>query len=251
MAFACFEDPRINGAIERFGTARKMSFLVGAGASMEAGLASWDELVRRLLIRAGRDAGLFAGDDEGATSEALDEWAQQILNHESLSGAASVAEQLLGERLPTVLREELYRRRDGQPAGPQDYRPGPIANEVAHCRETMDLQRNKRLRILTTNYDDLLLQALRERPTLSESYSIYPRVYPPEREPDDPLKVRHLHGYLGPDGDRGEVVLTDVSYYRETGVSKDRCVRLGSAGALNLWWLVVDERGEVEALPPT
>jgi hypothetical protein len=62
VSFASLAQPQVEPLIERFADARNLTLLVGAGASMEALLPSWRELVERLLDE-------VAGDMDGLTDE--------------------------------------------------------------------------------------------------------------------------------------------------------------------------------------
>jgi hypothetical protein len=206
-----FKDSGVQRVIERFGAAKKVGVFVGAGASIEAGLPTWEELVQRLLDRAAREADLFA--KQPRMREA---WVDSMLRVESLLGAASVAQRELGRKLPRILQEELYREA-GQPGNsggrhrPSHYYPGPIAEQVAHLRAVFDDDPADRMHIYTTNYDDLLETALRDEDKLARHYDIYAYTRP-GNEPARPLGVRHLHGYVGRDGRLGPFTLAEESY---------------------------------------
>jgi hypothetical protein len=228
MSLSSFSDNRVQEVIERFGSARKASIIAGAGASVEAGLPDWRELICRVLRRAGLEKGLFQRHDTAdptVDGDALDRWVEETLDHDFLSGAASTAEQLLLEPLETCVKTELFKDPEGHDRAPSNVTPGPIAREIAFWRATLESQvpqtPQANLRILTTNYDDLILQALKDREDLSH-YDIYPRVYPPDREPHAPLKVRHLHGYIGRDKTAGTLVLTGDSYYSPSPAKSER-----------------------------
>jgi hypothetical protein len=208
MSINIFEEERIGEVIERFGSSRKMAVFVGAGSSIEAGLPTWEELIKRLLDRAAREANLFSKPKDRRA------WVKSMLQVESLIGAASVVEGLLNKHLITVLRQELYagQTKWEKNLKARDYFPGPIANQIAYLRLTFEGQR-RQLHIFTTNYDDLLEVALQNQPKLAKKYTIYPYVRP-GKEPDHPLKVRHLHGYLGRQSKTlRPVTLTEHSYY--------------------------------------
>jgi NAD-dependent SIR2 family protein deacetylase len=240
MSIDIFEDAKIRALIDHFGSARKMAIFVGAGSSIEAGLPSWEQLVQRLLDRSASDRELFAN------PEARQEWVDSMLRVESLMGAASVVEGLLGERLQDVAAEELFRGREEEVADPpktaEDYSPGPIAMQIAKLREAFDDGQGL-LKIYTTNYDNLLEGALRTRPAL-DKYTVYPYLGPDTDEPKKPLKVRHLHGYLGGEQDHTAIVLTERSYFgREQENSWERSQvtnQLGDAPALFLGTSLTD-----------
>jgi hypothetical protein len=71
--------------ITALAAAPEVSLIVGAGASAEAGLPAWSELVGALLERAARER-------LGLEAEAhRDAWIAEILRSESPLGAAAVA----------------------------------------------------------------------------------------------------------------------------------------------------------------
>jgi hypothetical protein len=208
MSIDTFADPQVQSLIDHFGKSRKMAVFIGAGSSIEAGLPTWEELVERLLDRAASEKGLFA------SNEHRREWVDSMLRVESLMGAASVVEGLLGDRLSDIAAEELFRGRNDVETDPPttsaDYTPGPIALQLASLREVFDGKRAD-LKIYTTNYDSLLEVALRTKPEL-QHYTVYPYIEP-GNEPDHPLKVRHLHGYLGGEIPNTPITLTERSYF--------------------------------------
>jgi hypothetical protein len=208
MSLDVFADPKVQSLIDHFGRARKMTIFVGAGSSIEAGLPTWEELVEQLLDRAASEKELFENPEDRR------EWVDSMLRVESLMGAASVVEGLLGDRLNDIVAEELFRGRDRVVADPPltaaDYAPGPIALQIANLREVFDDQQST-LKIYTTNYDNLLEVALRTKPKLRH-YTVYPYLGP-GNEPDRPLKVRHLHGYLGGEVPHTAITLTERSYF--------------------------------------
>jgi hypothetical protein len=210
MSIGVFEEPRAQAVIERFGSADKIGVFVGAGASVEAGLPTWEQLVQRLLDRAAREAKLFPKQPKNREA-----WVSSMLRVESLLGAASVAQVELGEKLPEVLQEELYGTSNastGTPPGrAEHYSPGPIAEQIAHLRVAFDNDPDHSMNIYTTNYDDLIEVALRNEAKLARKYTIYPYVRPGGRV-SHPLGVRHLHGYVGRDKTIGPFTLAEESY---------------------------------------
>jgi hypothetical protein len=217
MSFGVFSEERTRGVIERFGNARKAMVFVGAGVSVEAGLPTWEVLTQRLLRRAAIDGEYFGALGSDAATHALvlelvDAWVDETLRSDSLMRAASLAEELLQEELPKVLRDALYvSDLDRSKLDASDFQPGPIAREIAYLRGRFEKKSDARLKLFTTNYDDLLEVALRDEPALGER-NVYPFVDPLEEEPERPLKVHHIHGYVGREGTRGEIVLTEESF---------------------------------------
>lgn len=211
MAFE-FDD-RTTSIIERFARARKIMVFVGAGVSAEAGLPTWDELTGRLLTNALRHRLPDATDADVAS------WVADTLQTESLPGAAAIAEVMLPDDLAHPLREQLFAAHEamsGQTLGATDYFPGPTARAIARLRAAYigTEPRHEPPVLMTTNFDDLLVVALRSEPELS-SFETVPWVGAEQEEPESPhVKVYHLHGYLGRDETRGDIVLTDHSFLR-------------------------------------
>jgi hypothetical protein len=69
VSFAAFAQSPLDRLIADAATAQRLTLLLGAGASIEAGLPSWPALIERLLVRAGTERGLLHETDEaGLTS---------------------------------------------------------------------------------------------------------------------------------------------------------------------------------------
>jgi hypothetical protein len=174
--------------IERLASADGLTFVVGAGASMEAGLPSWPALVRSLL--------------EASAPRSLDDrdraaWLDAAAEPGLLSMAAT-ARALASNDRQFVKRVErvLY---GGRAAAQFD--PGPLAREIAAWkREFPDI------RIATFNYDQLLERALEDVGLITE-----PRE-DNEPAPDGVAVVRHLHGLLTGKPESDAVVLTEADY---------------------------------------
>lgn len=199
MSFASLAQEPVAGLIERFASASEVTLLVGAGASMEAELPSWRELVERLLETVAEEQ------TELGTSELRQSWIERILNRDDLLGAAAVVEVMAAQSLDTLVPRHLY-----DEPGAAGYRPGPIARQVAELRRCF----GESLEILTTNYDDLIEQALidsRFAPSRIRSYTT-------NRSPDGraagAIAVTHLHGLAGRGGSPKKIVLTEEHYHR-------------------------------------
>jgi SIR2-like protein len=181
------------------GFSGEITMFVGAGVSMEAELPSWNELVRKLLIRARSGEG-----DE----KAIETWCDTVLQEGPLA-AAAVAESLYSDdgAFRRALRDAVYARPS------HTYVPGALAGQIAWLKERM----GSRLTILTVNYDGLLEAALAQRALQPVSYV---RARP---EPEGKAAVWHLHGRLiRPASGKGwlsegNLVLSEGSYVRSTG----------------------------------
>lgn len=149
-----------------------ITMFVGAGVSMEAQLPSWNQLVRELLVQASE------ADDP---RDAVEAWATMVLEEGPLA-AAAVAESLYesGIAFRQAFRDALY-------GGDSNvFVPGALASQIAWLKSRL----GSRLAILTSNYDGLLEDALRERGLTVKSY-VRGRA-----EPDGEAAIWHLHGRL-------------------------------------------------------
>lgn len=182
-----FDDPA-EAAISEIAQASRVTFIVGAGASIEAGLPPWGLLVSRLVhVLSGR-----------LTADELEDFEQQLRGLGVLEGAA-VARALYPSSQGFI--DGVFRALYGE-ARPGDYSPGPLAREIAawvgaHA-DTTD--------VATLNYDDLLETAIKAHTgTVAQA-----------RFDDGPANrnsyvVRHLHGRLTARV-KDEVVLTERDY---------------------------------------
>jgi hypothetical protein len=178
-----------------------MTVMLGAGASIEAGLPSWPTLIERLLVRSLEENGLLESDDETAKQR----WVAEAIRSDGYLGAAAIVEALTsGETLDAWIPEELY----GHGLTASDYPPGPICRQVPQLVDAFGTG----FRLLTTNYDDLAEHALQndeEHPREAVPYVGEHRNVPPGG-----VKVIHLHGYAGRDGTQGSLVLSETDYQR-------------------------------------
>jgi SIR2-like domain len=187
------EDEHLLAAIDRVANHDgQIAIIVGAGASIEAGLPSWAELVDALLKP--------TADRLGVPEDQRDAWVTEVLA-EGLPAAAAVVEAGLadGTDFQNLLWSALYR---GRPAA--SFPPGALAQQIAWAKRRLGSD----LRIITGNYDGLLEDALREEGVKFASY-VQGRT-----EPTGTAAVYHLHGRLIPDyRDRpGKIVLSEADY---------------------------------------
>ena len=197
MSFESLSQPEVEPIIRRFAEAAEITLLIGAGASMEASLPSWPELIRRLLEHVSNSQRDLTDPTDRA------EWIRRTLESDELLGAGADVEVLAAEPLTTLLPQALY-----GDAGVASYEPGPIASQVAELRRRF----GDAVILLTTNYDDLL-----ERALLAVGYTTQQvRSYVQHRTdmPQDTVPVTHLHGYAGRTGRHRGIVLTEGHYHR-------------------------------------
>lgn len=199
MALRQFDDVPLATMVQSLAAGATLSLVVGAGASAEAGLPTWGRLVRDLLHRA-------AGEQLELDEAVREAWIEQIIAGESPLGAAAIVQALAGEDLADWIPSALYG------ADPNRFQPGPIATQVPKLRSAFGLG----LRLLTTNYDDLLQQAFRDAAIGVEAVEFTgpAGTHVAATDPSH-QRISHLHGFLARDGRReGTVVLTEHDYQR-------------------------------------
>lgn len=210
-----FSAPPLSDMVTALAAAPDLTLVVGAGASAEAGLPSWGGLLRTLLDRAARTQLSLADAPLRA------QWVDEILAGESPLGAAAVAQALAGDALREWIPEALYL------GEPHAFQPGPIAREIVRLRAALGTD----LRILTTNYDDLIEQAFADSELDVEAVPFVGPGGPRGARTDARhQRVSHLHGYLPRSGAAaGRIVLTEDDYQ---GVTQDDWQGADVGGAL-------------------
>jgi hypothetical protein len=174
--------------IERLASAERLTFVVGAGASMEAGLPSWARLVRVLLEATA--PGSLSENDRAAWLDAVGE--------SGLLGMAATARALAGSDKEFVKLVEHHVYRGTEPAL---FDPGPLAREIAAWKRDF-----AEIQLATFNYDDLLERALEDAGVQVEAREDN------ASERDGVAAVRHLHGRLSGNPASDAVILTERDY---------------------------------------
>lgn len=191
--------PAVGPLVERFATAGHATLLVGAGASMEADLPSWPDLVSKLLTT------VADARDELATPEAKSGWVRQTLERDGLLGAGAVVEVMAARPLDELVPEQLY-----SDEGPSGFVPGEIAHQVAYLRSCF----GSGLEMLTTNYDDLIEEALIASGISRGHVRSYVVNRTLEQRAPGVAAVIHLHGLAGRASPPKRIVLTEEHYHR-------------------------------------
>jgi hypothetical protein len=195
-----FRRQKTRDAIKRLTGERRITIVVGAGASAEVGFPLWNELVERLLLRAMSPE---TPPDSLDYDPAVQQTAARAIADGGALGAATMARAVLGDRFNEELSNCLYH----WPNRWQFNRPGSTAWAVAKLYGVMAAQGDT-CEILTTNYDVTLEEALAKelqaevKPFCEDS-----------EEPEGNPVVRHLHGVLTEAGDAQEVTLTEADYH--------------------------------------
>jgi hypothetical protein len=194
MALGALATADVDELLERAAGSPGLTLVVGAGASVEAVLPSWSQLIERLLGRAARALPRLA------TSVQRTEWIQETVRKDGYLGAAAVVEALSGGNLQSWLIEALF-----GPGGPGSFEPGPIAAQLA----ALYLEDPEGIRILTTNYDDLLERSLRQAGVASARVKPYVSSVKPG---PGRFAITHLHGYAGRDRTT-DLILSEEHYH--------------------------------------
>ncbi|WP_028057925.1 SIR2 family protein [Candidatus Solirubrobacter pratensis] len=201
MSFDTFAQPPLDRLIADAAAAPRLTVLLGAGASIEAGLPSWPALIERLLVRVGIESGLLEETDETGRRR----WVAEAVRRDGYLGAAAIVDALSDhDTLEAWIPQALY----GEGRSAAEFFPGPICRQLPRLIDAFGAG----FELMTTNYDDLAEQGLRDDP-------LQPRVAVPyvgeHREvPRGAVQVVHLHGYAGRDGRAGRLVLSESDYQR-------------------------------------
>jgi hypothetical protein len=198
MSFASLAQQQIAPVIERVARADDLTLLVGAGASMEAGLPGWPRLIEMLLENVA--SGLPRLDEEEREA-----WVAATMQRDDLLGAGAVVEVMAEGGLEELIPDRLYSGR-----GPEAFAPGPIAHQVAALQKIW----GKRVEILTTNYDDLLEQALVDAGTPRSRIRSYIQNRDRDQRARGAVSITHLHGIAGRSEEPKALVLTEGQYHR-------------------------------------
>lgn len=193
---ACELGPEVAEQLADIAQASHVSTLLGAGASVAAGLPSWDELAIRLLGHAGA-----IGD--ASTARAYLARQDPTLVAEA---ARAVCDDWVG-----VVRDALYGT-DGA-----ELYPGALHLAVANLAAT----RPGEVSVLTLNLDDLLEEALRDAlDELGRDEDVKSRTAAAPRAGSNAHEVQHLHGLLPrtPDLEASGLVLT-LSDFNQLGAT--------------------------------
>lgn len=173
-----------------------VSTLLGAGASVAAGLPSWEELAVRLLRHA-------RAIDDPATARAYLAGQDPTLAAEA---ARAASDDWIG-----VVRAALYGT-----AGAEVY-PSALHLAVANLAATGPWEAS----LLTLNLDDLLEEALRDALVeLGRDEEVMSRTAAAPRAASNTHEIHHLHGLVSrtPNGETSRVVLT-LSDFNELGAT--------------------------------
>ena len=177
----------------------ELTLVLGAGASMDAGLPSWRGLVETFL-----QSGFQIAKQQSSLSSPPEALTQQVLDRQDVMSAASVGRLLFGKHRDDALKLALYAGRTSAPS------PGRIGMAIAE----LALAFGAKLRILTTNYDDTVERAIRSAGgSVNIQVATAKGVVPVGEADPEAVCVVHLHGFAPYDGEgRGPLILDEKDY---------------------------------------
>lgn len=151
------------------------SFILGAGVSVDAGLPSWDNLLKRLIVKAKKDHKLEMdqGDydslfkDCGSSSIILGRLIQTLFHEDE-------------EKFKNAIHQALYQG--------ETYQPGNLAKAICNLIK-YKYDQKLMTSIITYNYDDLIEQGL------SQMKLVNIPVFSAQRQASY-VPVYHVHGFL-------------------------------------------------------
>jgi len=186
---AFFERGNTKRAIQSIATDDDITLILGAGVSAESGLPPWQSLLESVLTRVAERLRLDL-DDRELFVQAL------IENHGYLT-SAGIAQSVLGrEATLEAVRAALYERVGFTPT------PGFHADTVADLVIQQVAEGRSSVKVVTTNYDRLIEDAIRSK--LNQFPGGAPSIRPVTVAaggvdiPADALPVYHIHGCVPP-----------------------------------------------------
>jgi hypothetical protein len=199
--------------LDDLAASKRLTLVVGAGAALDAGLPLWPGLVRTFLeegFKKAIDSGEIvpAPFPDGST-ETYSSLASQVIETQDILRAATIGRYLHGERREEAIKEALYHQARVRP------RPGRIIKAIGALAHSL----GPRLRIITTNFDDLIEYELDEATDVR--YRIYTNSETEQLElvgergspEDEAVDIFHLHGYAPFQGEpKGTLILDDEDF---------------------------------------
>lgn len=198
------QNQKFRGLLDELATGGGLTLVIGAGASLDAGLPSWSSLLRTLLEN-GVQAEIRRGAIDGETTN-YEDFAARIIDGRDLVEAATIARLLHHDNRKQAIRTALYERQPGAPSA------GRIYRAVTSLCSLL----GSKLRIVTTNYDDILERSINQSTAFTARATIVGpdgSLIPSARYPTGNVEVVHLHGLIPHEGDiEGTVILDEKDF---------------------------------------
>ena len=225
-------------ALDDLARADRITFFVGAGVSMEAGLPSWPELIDRLLRHAAHASGPFRERRRDLQREDVDppligvdlqreagNYARWMIATHGLLGAAAVVKAWLPQaEYHRVVEACLY---EPVTQSRLPLQPGPTALQLASLWIACG---PSRLTVLTTNYDLLIERALVGMGVKPDD--VITLTEPQNAPAENTFNVLHLHGVVREPptlpalrAPEGALVLAEDEYFTALDDSRARLRR--------------------------
>ena len=194
--------------------AERLTVVVGAGASAEAGLPTWIGLLNALLDEIGTRELSASGaislpapsptgeppptltKDDRHRVEQFRDWCLRVDGQ--LGAGAIVRAATTDDEFEQMLASELYRNVGSNPL------PGPTARGIVRLKELW----GDRCQVITTNYDLLLEAAFLEIGQGDVQSAIDGSEFP------NSIVVRHVHGVCTKNGVQGQLIFAEGDYHR-------------------------------------
>ena len=189
-----FDRPGVRASIHQLADAESLVLFVGSGVSASQGLPIWGGLLRRLLEKAAKEHPTLTDDDTKK------EFTRTLLKSTDPTIVGSIIRQLYKgpETFYEALKTAIY----------QDARRGGPRPASTFCRAVWELlftrcERSLETLVVTTNYDDVLENALNRDPGLRSAAArlgieyAHPIVSADSSyEKSRAFPIHHIHGYI-------------------------------------------------------
>jgi hypothetical protein len=186
-----------------------ITFVVGAGVSMDASLPSWYKLIDNICGQIPEDHFRTLARNDRAD---LMRKAEFVLEMAKKEGSRKTSE--------SIVRDALYGK------NPAAFSPGPLAEAIVRLGTAL----GTRARLLTTNFDTMIESALRRYslPAEIKSISLKEESRKKSWSNQSPVgihNVLHVHGIVASKGRHGKPVVLSESQFLEHGPEVRKIIR--------------------------